>query len=77
MAKQVRSSAASVPDGEGAGKSRKRKVSQTSSANVARELSHTQIAEHAYGLFMARGAHDGGELNDWLRAEQELRAQLG
>lgn len=41
-------------------------------ANV-REPSHAQIAERAYALYLARGAHEGGAFHDWVRAEHELR----
>jgi hypothetical protein len=62
------------------GKTRKRAVSKTASQVVGeatRALSHTEIAQHAYGIFLARGAHDGAAESDWLRAEHELRARLG
>lgn len=31
-----------------------------------------RIAQRAYELYQARGASDGGALDDWLAAEQEL-----
>ena len=31
------------------------------------------IAQRAYALYLARGREDGHDLEDWLRAEQELR----
>jgi hypothetical protein len=36
------------------------------------ELEH-QISLHAYELYEARGREDGHELDDWLRAEEEIR----
>jgi len=36
-------------------------------------LSHGDIAVRAYELFMARGAADGFDREDWLRAEHELK----
>ena len=42
---------------------------------MAREPSHEQIAERAYGLWLSRGAHGGDAFDDWLRAERELRTQ--
>lgn len=36
--------------------------------------SHDEIAQRAFELYQTRGYGDGGELNDWLRAERELRA---
>jgi hypothetical protein len=32
-----------------------------------------RIAERAYALYLARGAADGHEVDDWLRAETELK----
>jgi hypothetical protein len=75
MAKQATAKAESS-----VGKTRKRAVSKTSSEVVSeapRALSHTEIAQHAYGIFQARGAHDGAADSDWLRAEHELRARVG
>lgn len=76
MAKQA--TAKAVPT---AGRTRKRAVSKPVStpAGVATLAapSHHEIAQHAYGLYLARGAHDGCAVSDWLRAEHELRAQRG
>ena len=32
-----------------------------------------EIRRRAYELFEARGGEDGHELDDWLRAEEEIR----
>jgi DNA-binding response OmpR family regulator len=32
------------------------------------------VARRAYELYEARGRHDGSEVQDWLQAEQEIRA---
>ena len=32
------------------------------------------VARRAYELYEARGRHDGGHVQDWLQAEQEIRA---
>ena len=32
------------------------------------------VARRAYELYEARGRHEGGEVQDWLQAEQEIRA---
>ena len=32
-----------------------------------------EIAHRAYELYLSRGREDGGDLDDWLRAERELR----
>jgi hypothetical protein len=71
MAKQATAKAESSM-----GKTRRRAVSKTAS-EASRALSHAEIAQHAYGIFQARGAHDGAADSDWLRAEHELRARVG
>jgi DUF2934 family protein len=38
-----------------------------------RNPSRDEIARRAYDLYQERGAAPGGEVDDWLRAEQELR----
>lgn len=67
---------------ESTGKTRKRAVSKTAAPSVsenpvARAPSYEEIAQHAYGLYMARGASEGAAINDWLQAEHELRARVG
>ena len=37
------------------------------------ELSRDEIARRAYDLYQSRGAEDGRDVDDWLRAERELR----
>jgi hypothetical protein len=32
-----------------------------------------RIRERAHQIYLARGAKDGSEVDDWLRAEKELR----
>jgi hypothetical protein len=36
---------------------------------------HERIRERAHEIFMARGGTPGNELDDWLRAEQELKQE--
>jgi hypothetical protein len=36
-------------------------------------LTESAIARRAYDLYVARGCEDGHDVEDWLRAEQELR----
>lgn len=76
MSKQATAKAEST-----SGKTRKRAVSKTAAPRVsevlARHPSHEEIAQHAYGLYMARGASEGGAFNDWLQAEYELRTRVG
>ena len=38
--------------------------------------SEREVRERAFQLFMNRGGQPGNELNDWLRAEKELGANL-
>jgi hypothetical protein len=35
---------------------------------------HDKVAERAYEIFLARGGTDGHDVEDWLRAEAELRS---
>jgi hypothetical protein len=35
-----------------------------------------QIAARAYALYLARGAEDGHDLDDWLQAEQQLLGEI-
>ena len=36
---------------------------------------HEEIAKKAYALYLSRGASDGHDVQDWLQAESELKAQ--
>jgi hypothetical protein len=38
---------------------------------------HERIAARAYGLYIARGAAEGNDQEDWLRAEAEILAREG
>jgi hypothetical protein len=42
-------------------------------ANAPQEPSRSEIAERAYYLYLERVGKYGGEVDDWLRAERELR----
>ena len=49
----------------------------TTVAEVAAvELSHDQIAERAYHLYLERGRQPGDPFADWLTAERELRKRF-
>jgi hypothetical protein len=37
------------------------------------EPSYEEIASEAYARFLSRGGADGGDVSDWLEAEQTLR----
>ena len=39
-------------------------------------IEHERVAEVAYQLFLARGAGDGRDLEDWLEAETHLQQQI-
>jgi H+-transporting ATPase len=38
-------------------------------------LTHDQIAARAYDLYEQSGRRDGQDIDHWLRAERELRAE--
>ena len=44
----------------------------TSAADL---LSEQEIAIRAHELYLERGAEQGHDLDDWLRAEQELKVR--
>ena len=44
-------------------------VGDTTAAGDERQ----RLAERAYELYLARGGAEGGDLDDWLQAERELR----
>jgi len=46
---------------------------QSIRADAPRVVTDTDIAQRAYDFYLARGCEPGHELEDWLRAEQELR----
>jgi hypothetical protein len=38
-------------------------------------VSEERIRQRAYELYVQRGGHDGGHVDDWFRAEAELRGR--
>jgi hypothetical protein len=54
---------------------RKKKVTVEEPAGTS--PTYEQIAERAYDLYLARGETPGHDIDDWLRAEAELRGELG
>lgn len=80
MAKQVASQRSTEAPASAARKRSRSKApaaesSVPSQAAVApHEPTYEEIAERAYGLYLARGAHEGDAFGDWVRAESELRA---
>jgi len=39
-------------------------------------ISTEEISRRAYELFLERGGADGGDIDDWLRAERELGGRV-
>jgi predicted signal transduction protein with EAL and GGDEF domain len=76
MAKQAASRPTAKTAGAESGapsKTRKKSVRTSNIVGMQHEPSHAEIAERAYGLYLARGAHEGDAQGDWARAESELR----
>lgn len=48
---------------------------QTGQTNV--QIDEERIRQRAYELHQARGGAPGQELDDWLQAERELKAEMG
>jgi DUF2934 family protein len=40
------------------------------------EITREMIEKKAYELYLARGRVDGADVNDWLEAERQLRADV-
>jgi hypothetical protein len=56
---------------------RKRSLAQARPAAISAEEFHERVAVAAYFRAQRRGFEAGHELEDWLAAEAEIRAQLG
>ena len=41
-----------------------------------KELAKEDVAHRAYELYVQRGGEPGNDVDDWLRAEKELGAEL-
>ncbi len=41
------------------------------------QVAHDKIAQRAYEKWLKRGRTHGHDLQDWMEAEAELRAELG
>jgi len=48
---------------------------KTGQTNV--QIDEERIRQRAYELHQARGGAPGQELDDWLQAERELKAEMG
>lgn len=56
--------------------SRARAVETVRGGNTGNlKLSHSEIAEAAYQRYLSRGGAHGQDVDDWMEAERELRAQ--
>jgi hypothetical protein len=51
--------------------------SRTVSSSTLAPTTPGDIARRAYDLYLARGGQDGHDLEDWLRAERELKESVG
>jgi hypothetical protein len=45
--------------------------------DAATDISEHDIARRAYDLYLTRGSEPGHDVEDWLRAERELRSHSG
>jgi hypothetical protein len=52
-----------------------RTQSAPSSTGSRRDISENEISARAYELYERRGREDGHDWDDWLEAENELRAR--
>ncbi|HLZ33653.1 MAG TPA: DUF2934 domain-containing protein [Nitrospira sp.] len=53
------------------------KTGQMAQAFRRATIDHDHIAQRAYELYEQRGRQDGQDLEDWLKAEQELAGSVG
>jgi len=61
--------------------SRAKKTSSSSPAvkkqrKSGRKPTHEEVAQRAYYLYLERGSAPGNPLEDWLRAEEQLAAEV-
>ena len=49
--------------------------STATDTSVYPSVSEDRIRQRAYELYVQRGGHDGGHVDDWFRAETELRGR--
>jgi Protein of unknown function (DUF2934) len=50
-------------------------LNTTGTASASDDISHEEVSKLAYSYWIARGYTHGGAEQDWLRAEQELKAK--
>jgi Protein of unknown function (DUF2934) len=85
-AERRRASSVNQPDKPTAAKvTRRRKTDELAAESASSvkvqdvleiELSHDEIAERAYHIYLERGAQPGDPFADWLIAERQLRERL-
>ena len=51
-------------------------IDRLSAVNRSLAVTDTDIGRRAFALYCERGRQDGQDLDDWLRAERELRAAV-
>jgi hypothetical protein len=66
-----------MPHFYGTTHSRERRDYRSARTIVRTEPAHDEIARLAYSYWESRGCQDGSSLEDWLRAERELRDRSG
>jgi Protein of unknown function (DUF2934) len=49
-----------------------RATSASSGVPLEQQILEEQIRSRAYGLYLLRGGEEGHEVEDWLRAEEEI-----
>jgi DUF2934 family protein len=49
----------------------------THSSSMGSEPSEADVRMRAYQRYLARGSDHGGDFDDWLKAEEELRLKAG
>lgn len=58
-----------------ASQSKAQHPSPVTDTSVYPSVSEDTIRQRAYELYMQRGGHEGGHVEDWFRAEAELRGR--
>jgi hypothetical protein len=51
-------------------------ASRAATASLPATVTDGDIARRAYDLYLARGCETGHDVDDWLRAERELRGTV-
>lgn len=74
-----------IKNGKGTAKTRKTTAKKGSiltmesnasrSSSAPRQLDHNEVAQLAHRYWAERGGQHGHDVEDWLRAERELRAR--